>query len=178
MPHAGKAATPCWSRAQRQARFDDSHQRLVRREASRDLVQRRRHRSTGLDRDLPGPRELEKTRVPGMACLLSPDTDRVPAHGMCSMALAKHFAVRGGDSQRSGWHLANPKVGGQYSACLRDIGSRPEGESSSSVLDDPAGGGDCDQHRGAGEYGPLRVSDTAGSNDQDQQEDQAGENHP
>ena len=94
------------------------------------------------------------------------------------MALAKHFAVAGGDRQRSGWHLADPKVGRQYGARLRDIGSHPEGRSSSSVLDDQAGSGDGDQQRGAGEYGALSVSEIAGSNDQDQQDDQACENRP
>ena len=94
------------------------------------------------------------------------------------MALAKHLAVAGGDRQRSGWHLADPKVGRQYGARLRDIGSRPEGGSSSSVLDDQAGGGGCDEQRGAGEYGALSVSNIAGSNDQDQQDDQAGGNRP
>jgi hypothetical protein len=124
----------------------------------------------------PGPRQFEKTLVPGTSCLLSPDTYGVPAHGVCSMALAKHFAVAGGDGQRSGWHLADLKVGRQYGACLCEIGSRPEGGFSSSVLDDQAGGGDCDQQRCAGEYGALSVFDTVGSNDQDQQDDQACEN--
>ena len=80
-----------------------------------------------------------------------------PPSGVGSMALAKHLAVGGGDGQRSGWHLTDPKVGRQYGACLRDIGSRPEGGSSSSVLDDQAGGGDCDQQRGAGKYGALSI---------------------
>ena len=52
------------------------------------------------------------------------------------MALAKHVAVSGRDSQRSRWHLADPKIGRQHGARLRDIASRPEGGSSSSVLCD------------------------------------------
>ena len=116
--------------------------------------------------------------MPGTPCLLPPDTDHVPTEGMCSMALAKHVAVGCGDSQRSRWHLTDPKVGRQYRARVRDISSRPEGGSSSSVLDDQAGGGDCDQQRGAGEYGGPSLSDIAGSNDQDQQDDQAGEDRP
>ena len=91
--------------------------------------------------------------VPGRPCLLSPDTYHVTTERVCSMALAKHFAVGGGDSQRSGWHLADPKVGRQYGARLRDIGSRPEGGSSSSVLDDQAGGVTATSSARAGEYG-------------------------
>jgi hypothetical protein len=97
---------------------------------------------------------------------------------MGSMTLAKHFAIASGDSQRSRWHLADPKVGRQNSACLRDISSRPEGGSSSPVLNDQAGDGDCGQQRGGGKYGALSVSDIAGSNDQHQQDDQAGESRP
>jgi hypothetical protein len=97
---------------------------------------------------------------------------------MGPMAFAEHFTVGGGGSQRGGWHLADPKVGRQYGAGLGDSGLRPEGRSSSSVLDDQSGGRDRDQQRSAGKYSPLSVTEGAGSNDQGQQDDQAGHSRP
>jgi hypothetical protein len=77
-----------------------------------------------LHRDLPGPRQLKQAFVPGMLRLLSPDSHHVPAEGVCLMALTEHVTVGRGDSQRSGWHLADPKVGSQDCARVRDVSTR------------------------------------------------------
>ena len=69
------------------------------------------------------------------------------------MALTEHLAVGGGDSQRSGWHLADPKVGSQDRARVRDISPGSACGSSSSVLSNQPGDGCHDQHHCGGEYG-------------------------
>ena len=78
-----------------------------------------------------------------MPCLLSPDTDHITTERVCPMASRKHVAVGGRDSQRSRWHLTDPKVGRQCGARVRDSGSRPEGGSSSSVQHDQSAGSHC-----------------------------------
>ena len=55
--------------------------------------------------------------------LLPPDMYHVTTQRVCLMAFAQDFAVGCGNGQRSGWHLADPKVGRQYRAGLRDISS-------------------------------------------------------
>ena len=76
------------------------------------------------------------------------------------MALAKHFAVGGGDSQRSRWHLADPKVGGQHRARVRDISLGSAGGSSSSVLSNQPGDCSHDQHRAVVSTAPAVLQDS------------------
>ena len=113
--------------------------------------------------------------MPGMPCLLPPNSDHVPAKAVCPVALAKHCAVRGRDCQRRGGHLTDPKVGGQHGSGVRDIGSRPAGGSSSSVLGDQARSRHHDQHHRTGEYSTPSLPGEPGSDDQDEQNDQARE---
>jgi hypothetical protein len=110
--------------------------------------------------------------VPGTLRLLSPDTYHVPAEGVWLMALTEHVTVGSGDSQRSGWHLANPKVRSQDRARVREISAGSACGSSSSELSNQPGNGCQGQHPGGRENGDPRSAEIAHGNDQTQQDDQ------
>jgi hypothetical protein len=97
---------------------------------------------------------------------------------VCLLALAKHVTVGGGNGQRSGWHLADPKVGGQGRARVRDVSPRSGCGTSSSVLSKQSGDGCHDQHACGGEYGAPWSAEIAHGNDQAQQDDQDCEDRP
>jgi hypothetical protein len=89
------------------------------------------------------------------------------------MTLAKHVAISGRDRQRSRRHLADPQVGRQYGARVRNVSPRSKGGSSSSIQDDQSAS--CHRHHqsSAGQYSAPGLSQETRSNDQNQQDDQA-----
>jgi hypothetical protein len=113
-----------------------------------------------------------------MLRLLSPDTNHVTAECVCLMALTEHVTIGGGDSQRSGWHLADPKVRRQDRARVRDLSPRSPCGSSSSVLSNQSSDGGHDQHPCGREYGNPGAAEMAHGNDQAEQGDQDCDDRP
>jgi hypothetical protein len=71
--------------------------------------------------------------VPTTPCLLSPNTHHITTERVRLMTFAKHVAIGGRYRQRSRRHLADPQVGRQYGARVRNVSPRSKGGSSSSI---------------------------------------------
>jgi hypothetical protein len=103
--------------------IDNLSQRLIGRQAGCHLVECRRHRRASLDGDLPSSRQLKETSVSRPVRLLSPHPHHVAADRVSLVALAEHLTVGGGDGQSRGWHLPDPKIGGQNRGRMGYLGS-------------------------------------------------------